>query len=174
VALRHVLLGMLTEERASGYELSRRFARPPWRYLWHAQASQIYTELQAMAANGLITEVARGRRRRRTYAITQAGATALQQWLARPTVQSVVRNEPALRLLLVAGLDSAGARALLEPLLAESARDVQRLRVAAASAAPAVGRGQLPFERRAAELSLRTVEALNEWMRWALGELPPA
>jgi DNA-binding PadR family transcriptional regulator len=36
MALRHVLLGMLTEDRASGYQLNQRFRRAPWRYIWHA------------------------------------------------------------------------------------------------------------------------------------------
>jgi DNA-binding PadR family transcriptional regulator len=171
MALRHVLLGLLTADHASGYELSHSFARPPWRYLWHAQASQIYAELQEMEASGVITEVARGRRRRRTYGITRTGEAELQKWLTHPPVQFGVRNELALRLLLIASVDPAAARVLLAPFVVESARDLKRLRVAAAGMAPRDARGSVTFERLAAELSLRSVEAMHQWASWMLAEL---
>ncbi len=108
-ALRHALLSLLSQERASGYELARRFERTLWRHAWHAQYSQIRPELDRMAADGLITLVARGTRQRRTYSITRAGQAELQRWLHHPPARFVARSEFVLRLFLLSTLDPADA-----------------------------------------------------------------
>lgn len=123
-----------------------------------------------MAADGLVTEVARGRRQRRTYTITRTGQAALRQWVLHPPDRFFVRNELALRLLMIATIEPADARTLLQTIVAESAGDLQRMR-AAARAAPEAAFGTLILERLAAELSLRSVEALHRSASWALAEL---
>ena len=167
-ALRHVLLGVLSQENASGYELARRLERTLWRYAWHAQYSQIRPELERMAIDGLITVVATGARRRRTYSITRAGQAELRQWLCNPPGRFVTRSEFVLRLFLLWTLDPADAQTLLAPIADASAKELATLRAAAASA----GAGApLSFERLATEFSVRSVEALHEWAMWALTEL---
>jgi PadR family transcriptional regulator AphA len=172
VSLRHALLGLLSDERASGYELARRFERSLWRYAWHAQYSQIRPELDRMALEGLITVVASGRRRRRTYSITQNGQTELQRWLRNPPVKFVARSEFVLRLFLMSTLDPADARTLLASVADASAQELERLRVAVASAAAVANPGTpLSFDRLAAEFSVRSVEALHDWAMWALTQV---
>jgi PadR family transcriptional regulator AphA len=171
-ALRHALLGLLSQERASGYELARRLERTLWRYAWQAQYSQIRPELDRMSIDGLITVVATGARRRRTYSITRSGQAELQRWLRHPPAQFVARSEFVLRLFLLSTLDPADARTLLAPIVDESARELERLRAAVAAAdASAEASAPLSFDRLAAEFSLRSVEALHEWAMWALPEL---
>jgi len=172
VSLRHALLGLLSEERASGYELARRFERSLWRYAWHAQYSQIRPELDRMAQEGLITVVALGRRRRRTYSITQNGQTELQRWLRTPPAKFVARSEFVLRLFLMSTLDPADARTLLAPVADASAQELERLRAAVARAAAVADAGApLSFDRLAAEFSVRSVQALHDWAMWALAEV---
>src|SRR5918999_1373374 len=54
--------------------------------LWSIPHSQLYAEPQRLAHAGCLTEEReRGGRRRRTYALTDAGRAALQAWRAEPT-----------------------------------------------------------------------------------------
>jgi PadR family transcriptional regulator AphA len=171
-ALRHALLGVLNQEKASGYELARRLERTLWRYAWHAQYSQIRPELDRMEIDGLITVVATGTRRRRTYSITRNGQTELQRWLRNPPAKFVARSEFVLRLFLMSTLDPAEARTLLAPIADASAQELERLRAAIASAeALAHADASLSFDRLAAEFTLRSVEALHNWAMWALSEV---
>ena len=171
-ALRHALLGSLSQERASGYELARRFERTLWRHAWHAQYSQIRPELDRMAIDELITVVATGARRRRTYSITRAGQAELQRWLRAPPAKFVARSEFVLRLFLLSTLDPADARTLLAPIADASAEELATLRAAVATAGTSAGAGApLSFDRLAADFSVRSVAALHEWARWALTEL---
>jgi DNA-binding PadR family transcriptional regulator len=175
MSLRHVLLGLLNQDRASGYQLARRFDRTLWRYAWHAQYSQIYPELYRMAALGLITVVAGGPRHRRVYSITQAGQAELRQWLHNPPGQIVVRSEFVVRLFLLSSLDPSDARRLLAPTADETVRELATLRTTAANAEVAVpGGAPLPFDRLATEFAVRSVEALHQWALWALSELDRA
>ncbi len=167
-ALRHALLGSLSQERASGYELARRFERTPWRYAWHAQYSQIRPELGRMAIDGLITVVATGARHRRTYSITRSGLTELQRWVRNPPAAFGARSEFVLRLFLLSTLDAADVRILLTPVADDSAQELERLRAAMATANAGP---RLSFDRLATEFSIRSVQALHDWAMWALAEL---
>ena len=172
MSLRYALLGLLTEEPASGYDLARKFERALRRYAWHAQHSQIYPELSQLERDGLIAVIAEGGRGRRTYAITDAGRAELRRWLLNPPDEFVVRNEFVLRLFLLSTLDAESARALLRPLVEESAREVERLRAAIDSRGAATAPGvQLPFGRLAAEYGLRSFQTLHDWALWALEQL---
>ncbi len=169
MSLRYALLGLLAEEPASGYELTKKFERVLQRYAWHAQHSQIYPELNRMAADGLIVVVAEGARGRRTYAVTDSGRADLRQWMVNPPGEFVVRNEFVLRLFLLSTLDTAEARRLLEWTADANANQLQELRanVAAFDAAtdPTAG---LPLQRLVAEFGLRSFQLLAEWALWAI------
>src|SRR5262252_4319228 len=114
MSLRYALLGLLAGEPASGYDLARTFERNLRRYAWHAQHSQIYPELNRLAADGLATIVDEGPRGRRTYAITDAGRIELRRWLLDPNDEPVVRNEHTLKLLLLSTLDIGDIRKVLQ------------------------------------------------------------
>ena len=105
MSLRYALLGLLAEEPASGYELTRRFQQVLQRYAWHAQNSQIYPELNQLSRDGLAAVVEEGPRGRRTYAITDAGREELRRWMRNPPDVFVVRNEFVLRLFLLSALE---------------------------------------------------------------------
>jgi len=58
MSLRHVLLGLLNQDRRAGTSWPGDSIAPSGAMAWHAQYSQIYPELYRMAALGLITVVA--------------------------------------------------------------------------------------------------------------------
>src|SRR5919198_1549940 len=98
MSLRYALLGLLADEAASGYELTKKFERTLDRYAWHAKHNQVYQELNRLAADGLVEVVEEGARGRKTYAITEPGREELRNWLLHPQRNPVVRNEFVLRL----------------------------------------------------------------------------
>jgi DNA-binding PadR family transcriptional regulator len=86
---------------------------------WTLQHAQLYTEPERLAAAGLLTERREdGGRRRKLYAITDAGRAALDQWRAEPTDAIPELRAPAL-LKLFFGADPAQ----LAPLQLEAHRE---------------------------------------------------
>jgi DNA-binding PadR family transcriptional regulator len=175
MSLPHALLGLLSEEPSSGYELTRKFERALQRYAWHAQHSQIYPELARLAADGLVEVVAEGARGRRTYAITEAGRAELRRWMLDPPAVFVVRNEFVLRLFLLSTLDPEDARTILRPIAEESERELETLRegIEKANAAAPPG-AEPPLSQLVAEYGLRSFQTLHDWTLWALERIDRA
>lgn len=98
MSLRHALLGLLTAQPMTGYDLAKVFDRSV-EFVWHAPHSQIYPELRRMEADGLIAaeSLFRGRRPKRVYAITADGRRELEQWVAEPSVPERVRDPQRLK-----------------------------------------------------------------------------
>lgn len=175
MSLRHALLGMLADNPASGYELSKNFQESIGRYAWHAGHSQIYPELAKLADTGLITLAEEGARGRNTYAITEAGRVELRTWLRSPPSQGRVRNEQMLRLFLVPALGPEDAKAHLRHLIERTERDLAELRPVAERLATLSPPGSPPhFSLLPAEFGLRQFGSLIDWANWALARLEEA
>jgi DNA-binding PadR family transcriptional regulator len=67
---------------------------------WSLQHAQLYTEPERLAAAGLVTrQRERGGRRRKYYALTEAGREALRAWVMQPTDElTELRDAGLLRL----------------------------------------------------------------------------
>ena len=94
------LLGLLTIESMSGYELGR-IVRASVGHIWSESYGQIYPNLKRLAADGLVdckTEKHKGRPDRHVYSITKKGREQLVKWLAVPPQPEVPRNEMLLKL----------------------------------------------------------------------------
>ena len=168
MSLRHALLGLLAEEPASGYDLTKKFERLLQRYAWHAQHSQIYPELTKLAADGLVEVVAEGPRGRRTYAITDRGRDDLRRWMLNPPETFTVRNELVLRLFLLYTLEPDQAKAMLRGVADANDKELQaltdRVREFDANAGP---EAPPSMQRMIAEFGLRSFRTLSDWARWA-------
>ena len=117
-ATSYALLGLLTfGDELTGYELKQR-ADMTLRFYWVAPAmSQVYSELARLTDRGLLEAVPRedGGRRTTAYRITEAGRTALQDWMTeQPAGFPVLKHSVLLRLLVGHMADPASMRALLE------------------------------------------------------------
>ena len=83
------LLGFLHEGPMAGYDLVGTAKRRIGDF-WSLTQSQVYRELNAMAAGGLVTAGERGPRDRRPYALTAAGREAFAVWVNRePAMESI-------------------------------------------------------------------------------------
>jgi len=94
------LLGLLTIEPMSGYDLGR-LVRASIGHIWSESYGQIYPSLKRLSAEGLVeckTEKHKGRPDRHIYSITKKGRLVLAKWLAVPPQPEVPRNEMLLKL----------------------------------------------------------------------------
>src|SRR5215218_7739182 len=117
-------------------------------YFWTLQHAQLYTEPERLARGGYVTETREETgRRRKLYAITAKGATALDDWRTETTSALAELREPAL-LKLFFGADPAA--------LAEAQLPANRARLAEYEQI----RDQMPADvppgpRQALELGIR-------------------
>ena len=84
MSLSHGILGLLTYQDGTGYDLAKMF-EGSLNYFWHAQNSQIYRELSQMKKQGWVTSrsiIQDGRPNKKMYSITDAGRKELDTWLA--------------------------------------------------------------------------------------------
>jgi len=108
MSLRHTILGFLSIQTLSGYDLKRYFDASV-RHFWSADQAAIYRTLADLAAEGLVEQerIAQTTRPdRKVYHLTDPGRTALDAWLATPA-PPVARREPLLVKLFFAGRLSA-------------------------------------------------------------------
>ncbi len=83
MSLEHILLGMLREKRASGYELKKAFNEGA-RHFWFAELSQIYPTLKSLEQQGYLASSLGDSQRgpkRRLYRVTRKGLSKLKKWL---------------------------------------------------------------------------------------------
>lgn len=174
MSLRYALLGLLADEAASGYILTKKFEGSLQHYAWHAKHSQIYPELGKLAADGLIEVTEEGPRGRRTYAITDPGRDELRAWMFTRPDSGGVRNEFVLRLFLLPTLEPSDARTLLTAYLQVANEQLEGMAKIFELAGPEWKDEPMSFGHFAAEYGRRSFETLREWAQWALTEVEAA
>ncbi len=83
MSLQHGLLGLLTYEDSTGYDLAKKF-EDSLNYFWNAPVSQIYRELKRMEDCGWVTSknvIQEGKPNKKIYSITTNGTEEFQRWL---------------------------------------------------------------------------------------------
>jgi DNA-binding PadR family transcriptional regulator len=141
----YIVLGLLAErEEATPYEL-KGIAADGVGNFWTIHHAQLYAEPERLAAAGLVRERReQGGRRRRHYAITDAGRRALAEWVAGPVGDEGELRDPGL-LKLFFGADPATVAPGQLGLHEQRLRDYEALegRLAAAAARNPRYRGPL-------------------------------
>jgi DNA-binding PadR family transcriptional regulator len=97
--LGYAVLGLLSREELSGYDLKRWMERPLG-YFWSARHSQIYPELARLEEEGLVTHTLveqSGKPDKKVYRITAEGLEALTEWAVEPPGSRPVRDELTLK-----------------------------------------------------------------------------
>jgi len=168
MSLRHALIGLLVEQPASGWDLSRRF-QEILGSVWPAGHPQIYGELRKLQDEGLIDLDSEGPRGRKAYRATEAGVAEVRRWLTTTEVDHTLRSEPLLR---SAFFFLMTPDELADHLDREAAffrdRAARYRALADAKDRGEFGHGPLSQSLRVAlEASLRIDEALAGWAQWA-------
>lgn len=94
MSLKYAILGFLSREALTGYELKKQFDRSV-KFFWPADQSQIYRTLANLVKEGLVVFEEEPSPRvldLKRYSITETGKEALQTWLAGPLVASPIKD----------------------------------------------------------------------------------
>jgi DNA-binding PadR family transcriptional regulator len=173
VSLRHALIGLLAEQPASGWDLTRRFEELLGT-VWPAGHPQIYGELRKLEADGFIEIDSEGPRRRKAYRATESGIDEVRRWLTSVEVDHTLRLEPVLRSVFFWLMTPAELAAHLEKEAAFYHAMAEKYR----SIAAAKDRGeygdspQTRSIRIAAEAGVRLHQTLGDWAAWAADHQP--
>lgn len=114
----YALLGLLSfGQELSGYEL-KQWADSSLRFFWSAPAmSQVYRELERLAANGHVSQravVRDGTRETKVHRLTPAGEQVVRGWLAEVPEPPGLKHPVALRLFLGHLLDPDDLRKAIQ------------------------------------------------------------
>jgi PadR family transcriptional regulator AphA len=99
MSLRHAILGVLSAQPMTGYDLLDVFDRSSG-FVWPAGQPQIYPELKKMAGEALLSSklLHHGRRAKRVYAVTAKGQRELQRWVSEPPEYGPDRDRDSVKL----------------------------------------------------------------------------
>lgn len=97
-------------------------------HFWNVTRSQIYRELQALDAAGLVAVGETGPRRRRPYAITEAGRAAVLAWLHQDPGPDLIRSPFLLKFFFAALLEPDTLRRFVEARRSEVAASLAYFR----------------------------------------------
>lgn len=99
MALGYAILGLLSREPLTGYDLTQRM-KARVGFFWEARHSQIYPELARLEGEGLVTHRVVEQQERpdkKVYEITQAGLGTLKEWVEAPPEPRATRDEMVLK-----------------------------------------------------------------------------
>jgi DNA-binding PadR family transcriptional regulator len=170
VSLRFAALGLLAQQPGSGYDLLRRFENS-MANVWPATQSQLYGELNKLAADGLIEVGEIGPRGRKEYRVTEAGRAELVRWVTNPQDDPPYRSASLLRVFLLGEIPADQAREYLAGFAAHADSELQRLRELRDALAP-WGDGDAEFFGLGAlEYGLGAAEMEGRWARSLIAAL---
>lgn len=159
MTVRAALLHLLTDGDRHGYQLKVEFETRTGG-IWPLNVGQVYTTLDRLVRDGLVTEQGEREGNRQTYRITEDGRREVKEWLAAATTESgPPRDELLMKVLLAIGAGPATAL----PVIDDHRRDLLaalqtgRRRRRALKDAPAV-------ERLAHDALLSRIEADVHWL----------
>ncbi|WP_458317610.1 PadR family transcriptional regulator [Mycolicibacterium brisbanense] len=167
MSLRMAALGLLAQHPGSGYDLLRRFEKS-MANVWPATQSQLYGELNKLAAAGLIEVSAIGPRGRKEYRVTAAGRDELMRWIRNPADDPPARSAELLRVFLLGELPPDQAREHLLALADHSTAEIERLTELEASI-PCIEDDL--YGHAALVYGLRFNAMQAQWAQWAVARL---
>jgi PadR family transcriptional regulator AphA len=163
MSLPHVLLGLLSDQPRTGYELER-LMREELDSVWRAEFSQIYPALARLRRAGFVVLRVLGPRRgpsRNLFRATAAGRRELKSWILEPSSALRGRDEILARLAFSDALTPAERREAIARHEQAIAEEIARLK-----AAP-MPKGSRREARRGA---LEKLEAMRRWLRLSAHE----
>jgi len=98
----YAILGVLAFRPWSAYDLTGYMRTSAVRRVWPRTESRLYAEPKNLVAHGLAeaTKEYTGKRSRTIYSITEAGRSALADWLSESSARPETEDEAMLRILL--------------------------------------------------------------------------
>ncbi len=110
VSIRHLILGLLTQQPMSGYDVKRFLKSLSW-LVDSPSFGSIYPTLRALQEEGLVTmeEIpCKGKQPRKIYTITEIGRQSLREWVDQPISPEVSLKTFLMRLVLADSFSHTG------------------------------------------------------------------
>jgi PadR family transcriptional regulator AphA len=110
ISFRHFILGLVTQQPMSGYDIRRVLKSLGW-LVGDPSFGSLYPALHALEEDGLVqmTPDARPNRpSRKVYSITEGGRRVLKEWINRPSGSNASIKAFVMRLILANNLSQAG------------------------------------------------------------------
>ena len=111
----YVLLGLLSHESMTGYEMKKRLDTA-LRFFWGGSYGSIYPTLNQLEKEGKVTkkDASSNGREKISYSITEYGKDSLKEWLRKPVEKDELRYETLLKLFLGNETGMEGAKEHIE------------------------------------------------------------
>jgi PadR family transcriptional regulator AphA len=116
VSFRRVILGLLSQQPMSGYDIKRFLKSLDW-LVGSSSFGSIYPALHALLTDNLVTVdvvYRQDRPPRKVYSITEAGKQVFQEWIDQPAVPGASLKAFLMRLMLASNFSHAGLIAHLK------------------------------------------------------------
>lgn len=114
MGIKEGLLAILAREDAHGYQLKQELEAATGG-TWHINVGQVYTTLQRLERDALVSSVDTEGHGRIRYSLTSAGRVELDGWMGAPVeLAAAGRDEISLKILLAAASSTAEARRVVE------------------------------------------------------------
>ncbi|MGB6858121.1 MAG: PadR family transcriptional regulator [Terracidiphilus sp.] len=169
-----VLLGLLTVEPMSGYDLGQSI-RASIGFFWNESYGQIYPNLKKLAAADLVTaktEKQKGKPDRQVYSITPRGRAHLEKWLAVEPQPEVPRNELLLKLFFGVQGGAETVIGYVERMAKRQSAYLEKFRQVEREMMPQMDRyPDVPYWRMAARYGQLQLEAHLRWAEETLTTL---
>jgi DNA-binding PadR family transcriptional regulator len=169
VSLRYFILGLLTQQRMSGYDIKCILKGLSW-LTGSPSSGNLYPVLRALRQEDLVTvEIVPGLDRppRKVYSISEAGRQKLQVWIDQPAVSDASLKAFVMRLLLASNFSHDGLVAHLQQRRAQVAAHHDALSQAAGLSQTRENLGQ----SLATDYGLAMATAEQSWLDHMLGEM---
>jgi DNA-binding PadR family transcriptional regulator len=115
--MRFPVLALLADAPAHGYEIKRGLEERFGAVIAPLNAGQVYTTLQRLQRDELVRDDAvaqSGRPDKRVYRLTEAGRSALQEWLGAPSAPTRLRDDFFMKLHFAHDLGLADPATMIE------------------------------------------------------------
>lgn len=180
MSLPHALLGLISYQPSTGYELRITFSKSV-QFFWNATLPQIYRTLNQMESQGWLTvkvEPQEGKPSRKIYSITEEGMGELKRWLVSKPEITPERNPLLLKLFFGRMIDAEALnkiivgcqeyhKKLLEQYDTETVNVIQYYADACSSKADAA------FWRLTLDFGQRYSKMVTEWCDHVLRTISP-
>lgn len=134
MSLKFALLGLLTYQPMTGYDLKTIFDESI-NHFWSASASQIYRDLGTLENEGFVTshiEPQEGRPDKKVYTVTGLGEKAFMAWVNHfpPQLQCAMRYEFLVRIFFGSRIDPQDLIFQLQKFIREQQEDLRHIKTA--------------------------------------------
>lgn len=164
-----VILGLLSHEELTGYEIKKRMDTA-LKYFWGASYGSIYPTLSGLVDRGLADKRADtgNKRNKLIYTITDKGREYLKEWLALPVEKDELRYETLLKLFFGSEAGAPQALSHIEAFQEKIEQEMPYLLSAADTLKKCEGEDPAhKYYLLTVEFGLKTYQAYLEWCKTA-------